>query len=83
MRKLTDGSASAEPVLIDILPAVEALPGLSATTILTSGPPMAWECYEGGQRNAIIGGALFEGLAATAQEAQDKLAWWRNSDRAL
>ena len=65
---------SAEPVLIDILPAVEALPGLSATTILTSGPPMAWECYEGGQRNAIIGGALFEGLAASAQEAQDKLA---------
>ena len=65
---------SAEPVLIDILPAVEALPGLSATTILTSGPPMAWECYEGGQRNAIIGGALFEGLATSAQEAQDKLA---------
>ena len=53
---------SADPVLIDILPALEALPGFDAATILTSGPPMPWGCYEGGQRSAIIGGALFEGL---------------------
>ncbi len=35
---------------------------------------MPWECYEGGQRNAVIGGALFEGLARSAQEAEEKLA---------
>ena len=65
---------SADPVLIDILPALEALPGFDAATILTSGPPMPWGCYEGGQRSAIIGGALFEGLAGTVQEAEDKIA---------
>ena len=32
-------------------------------TILTSGPPMAWSEYIGGQREGIIGGALFENLA--------------------
>jgi Protein of unknown function (DUF1116) len=47
---------------------------LDAATILTSGPPMPWELYEGGQRNAVIGGALFEGLARTAREAEDKIA---------
>ena len=65
---------SADPVLIEILPALEALPGFDAATILTSGPPMPWGCYEGGQRSAIIGGALFEGLAGTVQEAEDKIA---------
>jgi hypothetical protein len=65
---------SADPVLIDILPALEAFPGLDAATILTSGPPMPWGCYEGGQRSAIIGGALFEGLAGGVREAEDKIA---------
>ena len=65
---------AADPMLVDILPALEALPRLHPTTILTSGPRMPWECYEGGQRNAVIGGALFEGLARSAQEAEEKLA---------
>ena len=41
--------------------------------ILTSGPPMAWADYSGGQRDAIIGGALFEGLAKDRDEAIAKL----------
>jgi hypothetical protein len=65
---------AADPVLVDILPAAEAVPGLTRDVILTSGPALPWECYVGGQRNAIIGGALFEGLAASAEEAEARIA---------
>tara|TARA_R100000005_G_scaffold95480_1_gene77064 strand:- start:9591 stop:10850 length:1260 start_codon:yes stop_codon:yes gene_type:complete len=53
----------AEPVLKDIRNAIDVLPGMTPDLILTSGPPMKWEDYTGGQREAIIGGAQFEGLA--------------------
>ena len=63
----------ADPVLVDIRPAIDVLPGMTPDTILTSGPPMDWEGYTGGQRSAIIGGALFEGLAEDAEDAERKL----------
>jgi hypothetical protein len=65
--------SSADPVLVDIRPAIEVLPGMTPDMVLTSGAPMAWERYTGGQRAAVIGGALFEGLAATPEEADAKL----------
>ena len=49
------------------------VPGFTPQTILTSGPPMTWPDYTGGQREAIIGGALFEGLAKDRNEAIAKL----------
>jgi hypothetical protein len=64
----------AEPVLIDVRPAGEVLPGMTGRTILTSGPPMPWPEYYGGQRNAIIYGALYEGLASDPADADAKLA---------
>src|ERR1700675_1926837 len=67
--RLTQG----EPVLIDIRPAIEVVPQMTRETVLTSGPPMAWAEYTGGQRDAIIGGALHEGLAGTREEAIAKL----------
>ena len=63
-----------DPVLEDVRPAREALPGMTAETVLTSGPLLAWERYVGGQRDAIIGGALFEGLARDRADAERKLA---------
>ncbi len=66
--------SAAEPVLVDIRPAIEVLPRMTPATVLTSGPPMAWERYVGGQRDAVIGGALFEGLASDAEDAARKLA---------
>jgi hypothetical protein len=62
-----------EPVLVDIRRAGEFLPGFTPATILTSGPPMSWPDYTGGQREAIIGGALFENLAGNRDEAIAKL----------
>jgi hypothetical protein len=41
--------------------------------ILTSGPPMPWKSYVGGQRSAIIGAAQFEGLAKDAVDAEHRL----------
>ncbi|HMJ95197.1 MAG TPA: DUF1116 domain-containing protein [Thermoleophilaceae bacterium] len=63
----------ADPVLVDMRPASEVVPGMTPETILTSGAPMPWAEYTGGQRAAVIGGALFEGLAADADEADAKL----------
>ena len=62
-----------DPVLVDVRPAGEFIPGFTRQTILTSGPPMAWSDYTGGQREAIIGGALFENLAKDRDEAIAKL----------
>jgi hypothetical protein len=59
----------AEPTLVDVRPALDVVPGMTPGTILTSGAPLAWEEYTGGQRDGIIGAALFEGLASTAEEA--------------
>jgi len=63
----------AEPVLVDVLPAGDAVPGMAPNVILTSGPPMDWDRYYGGQRNAVIYGALYEGLAADAEDADARL----------
>jgi hypothetical protein len=62
----------AEPTLVDVLPAGEVVPGYSPATILTSGPPLPWEEYDNGQRNAIAYGAMFEGLAGSVEEADQK-----------
>lgn len=64
---------SAEPLLVDVRPAIEVVPRMSQTTILTSGAPLPWDEYTGGQRNGIVGTALFEGLAANGDEADRKI----------
>lgn len=63
----------AEPVLVDVRPAGDVVPGLEARTILTSGAPLPWEAYIGGQRRAIVAAAVYEGLAADAEDAVRRL----------
>ncbi len=63
-----------DPILVDVRPAIEVVPGMTKETVLTSGPPMAWGDYVGGQRAALIGGVLYEGLAQSDEEADEKLA---------
>jgi Protein of unknown function (DUF1116) len=72
-RVAAERMTAADPVLVDLRPAIEVVPGMTAETILTSGAPMPWERYTGGQRNAVIGGALFEGLATDPEDADAKL----------
>lgn len=60
---------SAEPVVTGVGRAGDCIPGFTGNLVLTSGAPMAWEDYHGGQRAALIGGALYEGLATTEHAA--------------
>lgn len=64
----------ADPILVDVRPAGDVVPGMTPTTVLTSGPPHAWEEYVGPQRNALIYGAIYEGLASSELEAAEKYA---------
>ena len=56
---------AAEPVLIDVVPALEAIPALKdGKIILHAGPPIAWERMCGPLQGAICGAIVFEGWAA-------------------
>jgi hypothetical protein len=65
--------AAAEPVLVGVRPAREVVPGIDSGTILTSGPDQEWSQYTGGQRAAVVGGAIYEGLARDAAELDAKV----------
>ncbi|MBG9390054.1 DUF1116 domain-containing protein [Caenimonas aquaedulcis] len=65
---------AADPVLVDVAPAGEVIPGLRDRMILHSGPPIDWNRMCGAQRGAAIGMCLFEGWARDAQEAGRLLA---------
>jgi len=61
---------AAEPRLVDVRPAGEALADMTPTTILHAGPPIEWANMCGAMRGGIIGALLYEGLAATPQAAE-------------
>jgi hypothetical protein len=63
----------AEPVLIDVRPAGEVVPGMEPNIVLTSGAPMPWDRYTGGQRTGVLGGAVYEGLARDLEDADRRL----------
>lgn len=63
----------AQPVLVDIDKAINAIPAMTDKTILHSGPPVKWENMAGPMRGAIIGALIYEGKAANEEEAS-KLA---------
>ena len=60
---------AAEPVLVDLRPAREVVPGMTPDTILHAGPPIAWERMCGPMRGAVIGALLYERLARNEREA--------------
>ncbi|MBM4329990.1 MAG: DUF1116 domain-containing protein [Deltaproteobacteria bacterium] len=60
---------AADPVLIDIAPAGQVIPGLTDRMLLHSGPPVDWQRMCGAQRGAMMGAAIFEGWAGSVDEA--------------
>lgn len=53
-----------DPVLIDVVPAAEAIPALTkGKCILHAGPPVSWDRMCGPMRGAVAGIAVFEGWA--------------------
>jgi hypothetical protein len=74
-----------DPVLVDVIPASEAIPRLSERMILHAGPPIEWARMCGPMRGAIAGIAVFEGwapdLATAAKMASaDGFAFHPNHD---
>ena len=60
----------AQPALVDVLPASEAIPAMAGRKlILHAGPPIAWGEMCGPVQGAIIGAMLFEGWAESHEAA--------------
>jgi len=57
------------PILVDIKCARDILPKMKKNSIFHAGPPIDWEKMCGPLRGAIVGTMIFEGLAATWDDA--------------
>jgi hypothetical protein len=62
---------AAQPVLVDMVPARDALPGMAGgrRLILHAGPPIAWAKMCGPMQGAILGAAVLEGWADSVDAA--------------
>ena len=60
----------ADPVLTDVQPAHKLIPGLNKHTLLHAGPPIEWAHMCGPMKGAVYAALQYEGLAGTAEEAQ-------------
>src|SRR5919199_1565035 len=84
VRRIDEG----DPVLVDVRPAREVVPGLGERMVLHSGPPVEWARMSGAQRGAVIGMLLFEGWSSSPEQAQamldaGEIGLDANHDRAL
>ena len=59
-----------KPTLVGVGTALDTVPGMTKTTVLHSGPPITWDRMCGPMRGSVIGGLIYEGLAATREEAE-------------
>ena len=62
-RTAYDRYLAAQPRLLDVVPARDAIPALTERRILHSGPPIGWHDMCGPQRGAIAGAIRYEGWA--------------------
>jgi len=69
LRRLLD----AQPVLVDVRPAGEVIPGMQPNLVLHAGPPIAWERLSAPVRAAAIGAMLHEGLAQDEADAERRV----------
>ncbi len=61
---------AAQPRLVDLVLARDAMPALAERRILHAGPPIAWADMCGPQQGAICGAILYEGWAKTLEAAE-------------
>ncbi len=59
-----------DPVLVDVVPAFQAIPSLAGRMILHAGPPIGWDRMCGPMHGAAAGIAVFEGWARDLAEAE-------------
>ncbi len=70
LRRLLSG----DPVLVDVIPAADAIAGLKDRMILHAGPPIDWDHMCGPMRGAVTGIAVFEGWAPDLRTAAEMAA---------
>lgn len=61
---------ASEPVLVDVCPAGEVIPGLHERMILHAGPPISWDRMCGPLRGAVVGAIVLEGWADDRNAAE-------------
>ena len=64
----------AQPTLVGMGIAGDVVPGMRKNLIMHAGPPISWERMSGPLRGAVVGGLIYEGLAATPEEAEELAA---------
>lgn len=65
---------AADPVLVDVVPAHEAIGGLKERMILHAGPPITWERMCGPMQGAVAGAIVYEGWAEDLDAAVELAA---------
>ena len=65
---------AADPVLVDVAVAGDAIEGLGDRTILHAGPPIGWPDMCGPLKGAVAGAIVLEGWAADLDEAAELAA---------
>jgi hypothetical protein len=68
-RKAVERILAAEASLVDVKPALKAIPGFKADLVTHAGPPISWDRMLKVQRLAVLRAARAEGLAETEAKA--------------
>ncbi|HSW64400.1 MAG TPA: DUF1116 domain-containing protein [Dissulfurispiraceae bacterium] len=63
-----------KPFLVGMDTAINVIPRMRKNLILHSGPPIEWPRMSGPTRGAIIGALIYEGMAASTEEAEQLAA---------
>jgi len=58
------------PALVGMGVALDTVPGMRERLFLHAGPPVTWDRMCGPMRGAVMGGLIYEGMAATPEEAE-------------
>ena len=61
---------SGRPLLVDVQPAIDVVPGMCRNMVLHSAPPIEWRDMCAPHRKSIVGATLWEGLASTPEQAE-------------
>jgi len=73
-KAVIDKIVSAQPYLIDIVPAKSVIKELNGRVLLHAGPPIKWEQMTEPMKGSCYGAAIFEGWAANEEEADKMLS---------
>ena len=72
-QEATQKMIQGDPVLVDVAPAGEVIPGMQDKLILHAGPPIEWSKMCGAQKGAVLGMVLYEEWAKSEEEANKLL----------